>query len=89
MQNAMPRIDDIRYNAAEECFEALVTLNTREGAMRVASSYPAPLTAEFDEVSKGLLQAALRGRKAPDVMKSRAPELPPRRVLPHGMPFAA
>lgn len=89
MHDAMPRIDEIRYNAAEECFEALVTLNTREGAMRIASTYSAPLTAEFEEVSNGLLASALRAEAAPGTMKSRAPSMPFRRYLPHGMPFAA
>ncbi|MBN7784344.1 hypothetical protein JYP51_05395 [Ponticoccus gilvus] len=89
MQNGSPRIDEIRYNAAEECFEALVTLNTIEGAMRIASAYPAPVTAEFEEVSNGLLRNALRNRTAPEALRSRAPSTPPRRHLPHSMPFAA
>lgn len=87
------RIEQVRYNAAEQCFEALVTLHTPTGGMRVACHFNAPLTAEFGEVADGLAQDALRRSTARDALKSRLPIVPPHRADPcptfHALPFAA
>lgn len=80
-----PRIHDVRYNAAEQCFEALVTLHTPAGRVRVASQFAAPLHADFEAASRGLLNAALIALSDKAALKSRqmkTPIVPPRR---HGV----
>ncbi len=87
------RIEQIRYNATEQCFEALVTLQAETGAMRIPCQLAAPITAEFDEVAEGLTREALRLANAQNAMKSRMKMVPPRRAeaqqQAHPLPFAA
>ncbi|MBS0125729.1 hypothetical protein [Thetidibacter halocola] len=65
------QIGEIAYNPALECFEALVTFHTAMGRFSVAASYDAPLTAEFDRVSDGLLRDALRNYAQTGTLRSR------------------
>ena len=58
MSTWTPRIDQVRYNAAEQCFEALVTVVTPQGLLRVASQYAAPVTTDFEEAARGLWMRA-------------------------------
>ena len=89
MSDMTPRIHDVRYNAAEQCFEALVTLHTPAGRVRVASQFAAPMTTEFEAASRGLLNTALIALSDKDALKSRqmkTPIVPPRRAgtdMPH------
>ena len=71
MSHFKSQIGEIAYNPAFGVFEALVTFHTEAGPQRVAATFNAPLTAEFDHVSRGLLQDALRQRHRPDALKSR------------------
>ncbi|GAA4227889.1 hypothetical protein J4E08_18850 [Sagittula sp. NFXS13] len=83
MSDMTPRIHDVRYNAVEQCFEALVTLHTPGGRVRVASQFDAPMTTDFEAASRGLLNAALIGLSDRSALKSREmrkPIMPPRRV---------
>lgn len=76
-----PRIHDVRYNAVEQCFEALVTLHTPAGRVNVASEFAAPMTADFEAASRGLLNNALIALSDATALKSRLmrrPALPPR-----------
>ena len=70
MPDIKTQIGEITYNCAEECFEALVTFHTTYGPHRVASRFEAPLTAEFEELSDGLLQNALASFARPDRLQS-------------------
>ena len=81
MSDMTPRIHDVRYNATEQCFEALVTLHTPAGRVHVASQFNAPITTEFEAASRGLLNAALLAMTDQSALKSRemrAPVVPPR-----------
>ena len=69
-----PRIDQVRYNAAEQCFEALVTVVTPQGPLRVASQYVAPITTDFDEAARGLWMRARLSLGTPEVMRLRGPQ---------------
>ncbi|WGW04158.1 hypothetical protein [Tropicibacter oceani] len=76
MSRNKTEIGEIRYNPAEQCFEALVTFHGTTGTRRIPASFRAPLEAEFDAISKGLLQAAMARINRPDQMKSRLEKLP-------------
>lgn len=93
MCESTSRIEQVRYNAAEQCFEALVTLHTDTGAVRVASRYAAPLSAEYEDVTEKLHEDALRKRDADGALKSRISDAPSHRVAPRHwtdwLPFAA
>lgn len=90
MQNDVtPRVEQIRYNAAEECYEALVTIADAQGAMRIAASHATAMDAGYDEVEAGLIADALRNRAARSALRSTTPSVPPRRFGPHSVPFAA
>ena len=51
-------LSEINYNAAEECFQALVTLHEPTGPVRVAADFRAPLNAPDELVRQGLIQSA-------------------------------
>lgn len=70
MPDIKTQISEITYNCAEECFEALVTFHTSYGPHRVAARCDAPLTAEFEDLSDGLLQDALASFAQPDRLQS-------------------
>lgn len=76
MSSWHPRIDQVRYNAAEQCFEALVTVVTPQGLLRVASQYTAPITTEFEEAARGLWMRARLRLGTPEMMQIRLPGLP-------------
>ncbi|EBA05615.1 hypothetical protein [Sagittula stellata] len=92
MSDMTPRIHDVRYNAAEQCFEALVTLHTPGGRVRVASTFSAPMTTDFEAASRGLLNTALMALGDRAALKSRelrTPIVPPRTAVASHMPHAA
>ncbi len=76
MSSWHPRIDQVRYNAAEQCFEALVTVVTPQGLLRIASQYVAPITTEFEEAARGLWMRARLSLGTPEAMQVRLPDLP-------------
>ncbi|MGP6088463.1 hypothetical protein [Antarctobacter jejuensis] len=76
MSSWHPRIDQVRYNAAEQCFEALVTVVTPQGILRIASQYAAPITTEFEEAARGLWIRARLRLGTPEIMQVRLPDLP-------------
>ena len=41
MNELKTQIGEVRYNAAEQCFEALVTFHTDAGRVRVVADFPA------------------------------------------------
>ena len=61
MTRLRTEIGKIIYNPVAERFEALVTFHDAGGPRRVAASFAAPITADFDRVANGLWQDALRG----------------------------
>lgn len=81
MSKIKTQIGEIAYNPALESFEALVTFHSDLGQVRVAACFDAPLTAEFDEVSDGLLRDALEGVMRSDQLRSRIEAAPARRPV--------
>ncbi|SMX39331.1 hypothetical protein [Maliponia aquimaris] len=75
MSSWNPRIDQVRYNAAEQCFEALVTVVTAQGLLRIASQYTAPITTDFEEAARGLWMRARLHLGTPEMMQLRLPGL--------------
>lgn len=73
MSTWTPRIDQVRYNATEQCFEALVTVVTPQGLLRVASQYVAPITTEFEEAARGLWMRARLSLGTPEQLQLREP----------------
>ncbi len=54
------QFSDVIYNAANQTFEALVTVHDRSGARRYACAISAPIEMEFEEAAKGLSTQAMR-----------------------------
>ncbi len=71
MTQSQAQIGNLTYNAADECYQALVTFHTDEGRIRVASSFSAPLDAAPEEIERGLLSDALTGQDQPDRLRAR------------------
>ncbi|SLN61595.1 hypothetical protein ROJ8625_03143 [Roseivivax jejudonensis] len=65
----------VRYNPAESAFEALVTVPTDRGPVRVASSYEAPVSTSEWAAIAGLRREAIRSLDQPGTIRSYvAPE---------------
>lgn len=82
--------DQIRYNPEAEGFEARVTLHDHGIAFHYAAFMPAPLTAEFDHIARGLSDRAIAThRSARPGMRMRLKPLT--RAVPHSdhWPIAA
>ncbi|EPX83358.1 hypothetical protein [Salipiger mucosus] len=73
MSDDRSQIGTIRYNAAEERFEALVTLRTETGRTRVPSHFDAPITTGEEIAAQGLLANAQRMRDRPGGLQSHLP----------------
>ena len=85
MNEFKTQIGDVRYNAVDQCFEALVTFYTPSGRVRVAAQFQAPLSTEFSTASQGLWNAALAQLDAPGSLQSRQTVervVPPRKPRP-------
>lgn len=53
-------LSDVRYNAAQQQFEAAVTVHDNTTVRRYACAIAAPITMDFDTASKGLARQAIR-----------------------------
>ncbi len=71
MQTSRTQIGDVTYNAANQCFQALVTFHTQGGRVRVAAEFESSLGEDFEVVTEGLWQDALRRRDDPHAMHAR------------------
>lgn len=63
-------VSDVRFNPAFGVFEAMAIFETTYAIVKVPAHYAAPVTAEFDLVSKGLSRSALRALTDPNAPKS-------------------
>ncbi|SIS49530.1 hypothetical protein SAMN05421759_1018 [Roseivivax lentus] len=70
MQSTRTELGPVRYNAAEEAFEAVVIFNTEHGEIRRPAHYPAPLTAPEALVRRGLLANAALADAGDNGLKS-------------------
>ncbi|MGR3502199.1 hypothetical protein [Pseudaestuariivita sp.] len=76
-------LSDVIYNAAEQAFEAVVTLPTSRGPLRYAASFPAPITLDFDAATAGLVTHAERMHRLNRGMRAGAAR---RMSLPKPLP---
>jgi len=54
------QLSDVIYNAANQSFEALVTVHDASGQQRYACAIDAPIDMEFKDAAQGLTKQALR-----------------------------
>ncbi|SDH86527.1 hypothetical protein [Alloyangia pacifica] len=80
MTEMRTQIGEMRYNAAEEQFEALVTFHSDAGRVRVASTFKAPVTTQPDAAERVLVSRALALLDRPDTLQARTAPLPSERV---------
>ncbi|MBN9676062.1 hypothetical protein [Salipiger bermudensis] len=71
MTQSQAQIGNLTYNAADECYEALVTFHTDEGRIRVACTHSAPLDADPVDVERALISDALIGQDSPNRLRAR------------------
>lgn len=71
MTQPMIRISDVMYNAATQCFEAMVTIGAGERAVRYPCEIEAPITMSFEQAAKGLKTQALRRHRKGNGMYSQ------------------
>ena len=60
MQTRPIQMNDVIYNAAEQCFEALVTVHDGECSRKYACSITAPISTSFEDAAAGLRRQAER-----------------------------
>ena len=53
-------LSEVRYNAATQHFEALVTVHDNTTARKYACAIPAPITMPYEAAAKGLSKQAIR-----------------------------
>ncbi|WP_226625877.1 hypothetical protein [Alloyangia pacifica] len=80
MTEMRTQIGDMRYNAAEEQFEALVTFHGDAGRVRVASTFRAPVTTQPDAAERVLISRALALLDREGTLQARTAPLPSERV---------
>lgn len=88
MAELKTQISGVRYNAAEEQFEALVTFHGDFGRHSIAATSRAPLTAEFEQITDELLRDALRHLNDPSALQAHVAQAPFRSLSP-SLPHAA
>lgn len=71
MQTSRTQIGDVSYNAASQSFQALVSFHTQGGRVRVAAEFESPVSEDFEVVTEGLWQDALRRRNDPHALHAR------------------
>lgn len=60
MQTVPLQLSDVIYNAANQSFEALVTVHDASGVQSYACAIDAPITMEFEQAAAGLATQAMR-----------------------------
>lgn len=65
------QISEVAYNAANQCFEAMVSIGTGSKTAKYPCAIEAPINMSFEQASKGLMTQALRRHKSRDGMYSQ------------------
>lgn len=90
MQTIPLQLSDVIYNAANQTFEALVTVHDADATRRYACAIDAPIDMDFEIAAAGLTTQALRRHSRGQVNSVQAPlpvtqragrPTPPREVL--------
>lgn len=68
-------LKDVRYNAGNQCFEAIVTLHDNATVRRYACAFEAPITLAFEDATKGLARQAIRRHQQKDGLFSEFSEM--------------
>ena len=71
MQMRPVQLKDVFYNAANQSFEALVTVHDGENTKNYACAISAPIEMTFEDAAKGLKTQALRRHKSNAGLASR------------------
>ena len=64
MQMRPIQLTEVIYNAANQCFEALVTVHDGELSRKYACAIDAPISMTFEDAAKGLTTQAMRRHQA-------------------------
>lgn len=64
MQTRPIQLTDVIYNAANQSFEALVTVHDDDISRKYACAINAPISMSFEDAAKGLTKQALRRHKS-------------------------
>lgn len=65
------KIDEVVYNAANQCFEAMVSVGTGSKTSKYPCSIEAPINMSFEQASKGLMKQAMRRHQSPTGLHSQ------------------
>ncbi|MBE9637625.1 hypothetical protein [Salipiger mangrovisoli] len=79
MTEMRTQIGEMRYNAAEEQFEALVTFHSDAGRVRLASTFKAPVTTPPEVAERVLMSRALGLLDREGTLQARTAPLPSER----------
>jgi hypothetical protein len=71
------RVSDVIYNAANQSFEATVTLYENNTAVKHACTVPAPITMSFEDATRRLIAQARRQQKTQSGLRARMAPLHP------------
>lgn len=71
MQSQSIQLSDVIYNAASQCFEALVTIRNGELTRRYPCATAGPITMSFSDAAAALKEEALRQHKRQDGLSSQ------------------
>lgn len=64
-------ISEVIYNAATQCFEALVSVDTGARATKYPCAIEAPISMSFEDATAGLMTQALRRHKKRSGLRSQ------------------
>ena len=70
MQTRPIQLTDVIYNAANQSFEALVTVYTGDTSRQYPCAINAPISMSFEDAAKGLAKQALRRSKTAHALHS-------------------
>ncbi len=81
MQTRPIQLTDVIYNAANQSFEALVTVHAGDTSRKYPCAINAPIDMPFEEAARGLSKQALRRAKKSDTFYSEVrPHVPAQRA---------
>jgi hypothetical protein len=79
MQKRPIQMNEVIYNAADQCFEALVTVHDGDQSRRYDCSINAPISTSFADAARGLSKQAERrhmgnGGMFSEILRSQPPQ---------------
>jgi|TARA_R110002012_G_scaffold155241_1_gene316123 hypothetical protein len=77
MKTCKIQLNDVIYNAAEQCFEAIVTVHDTGRSFKYACAINAPISTSFSDAALGLAKQANRRHLGRGGMRSEIKRLGP------------